>query len=49
VATWERVKKDDVPALNSQLKQSGQQPLNAESAAVIDKEWGDTEKAVGED
>ena len=49
VATWERVKKDDVPALNSQLKQSGQQPLNAESAAVIDKEWGDTEKAAGED
>jgi len=46
---WEKIKKADVPDLNLKLKQSGLQPLNAESAAIIKQEWHSAEKAVGED
>ena len=46
---WEKIKKADVPDLNLMLKQSGLQPLNAESAAVIEQEWHSAEKAAGED
>ena len=46
---WEKIKKADVPDLNLKLKQSGLQPLNPESAAVIKQEWHSAEKAVGED
>jgi len=48
LTSWEQIKSIDVPHLNSQLKQSGQPPLNPESAAVIE-EWHSTEKAAGED
>jgi len=46
---WEKVKKTDVPDLNSKLERSGLPPLNAESAAIIDPEWHSAEKAAGED
>ena len=49
LTSWEQIKSIDVPHLNSQLKQSGQPPLNPESAAVIEQEWHSTEKAAGED
>jgi len=49
LASWESIKNDDIPALNSKFKQSGLPLLNAESAAIIDPEWHSAEKAAGED
>ncbi len=49
LASWEKIRKDDIPALNLKFKQAGLQLLNAESAAIIEQEWHSTEKAAGED
>jgi photosystem II stability/assembly factor-like uncharacterized protein len=49
LANWEQIKRTDVPALNSKLKQFGLQLLNPESATIIEQEWHSAEKAVGED
>jgi photosystem II stability/assembly factor-like uncharacterized protein len=48
-ANWEGIRKTDVPALNLQLKQSGLQELNAESAVIIHKTWHSAEKVAGEE
>jgi photosystem II stability/assembly factor-like uncharacterized protein len=49
LANWEKLKKTDVVALNSQLKPLGLPPLNAKSAVVIEKSWEAVEKVAGED
>jgi photosystem II stability/assembly factor-like uncharacterized protein len=49
LANWEKLKKTDVSALNSQLKPLGLPPPNAKSAAVIEKSWEAVEKVAGED
>jgi hypothetical protein len=49
LAQWQEIRTQDVPALNLKLRDAGLQPLNPESAAVIQKEWRSVEKAAGED
>jgi hypothetical protein len=49
LAGWEKIRKEDIPALNLKFKQAGLQLLNSESAAIIGQEWHSTEKAAGED
>ena len=49
LASWEEIKRTDVPALNAKLKQSGLPLLNPESAAIIEPRWHSAEQAVAED
>ena len=46
---WQEIRTKDVPALNLKLRDAGLQPLNPESAAIMEEVFRPTEKAAGED
>jgi photosystem II stability/assembly factor-like uncharacterized protein len=49
LARWKEIKTKDVPALNLKIRDSGLQPLNPESAVVMEDRWRTETKAAGDD
>jgi hypothetical protein len=49
LARWKEIKTKDVPALNLKLGHSGLQPLNPESAVVMEDQWRTETKVAGDD
>jgi photosystem II stability/assembly factor-like uncharacterized protein len=49
LARWKEIKTKDVPALNLKLRESGLQPLNPESAVVMEDQWRTETKVAGDD
>jgi photosystem II stability/assembly factor-like uncharacterized protein len=49
LARWREIKTKDVPALNLKLRESGMQPVNADSAALLPDTWHSRTIAAGDD